>query len=148
MKLKSNAGQLVKDFYDSEAHGGFEEAMETKITVRMKASSASMFTALAARFNTTRFNILQTILDAAAEDMFSALSDTDRLELAAIADKETTEHLFKNGVTHMASTGYAGSFENEDATWRNFLTPEQLNAYLEKAGMIDPNGKPLEADKK
>lgn len=148
MKLKSNAGDLVKNFYYAEAQGGFEEAMDTKITVRMKASSASMFTALAARFNTTRFNILQTILDAAAEDMFSALSESDRAELAAIADKETTEHLFKNGVTHMVNAGWNGTFENEDATWRNFLTPEQMNAYLEKAGMIDPNGKPLEADKK
>lgn len=148
MKLKSNAGELVKNFYDSESHGGFEESMETKITVRIKASSASMFTALAARFNTTRFNILQTILDAAAEDMFSALNEADRLELAATADKETTEHLFKNGVTHMVTAGWNGTFENEDSTWRNFLTPEQLNAYLEKAGLVDSSVQLKEADKK
>lgn len=148
MKLKSNAGELVKNFYDSESNGGFEEAMETKITVRIKASSASMFTALAARFNTTRFNILQTILDAAAEDMFSALSESDRLDLAATADKETTEHLFKNGVTHMVTAGWNGTFENEDATWRNFLTPEQLNSYLEKAGLVDSSVESTEADKK
>lgn len=133
MKTQSNAGELVKNFYDSEAQGGFEEAMETKITVRMKASSASMFSALAARFNTTRFDILQTILDAAAEDMFSALNEVDRLELATIADKETTEYLFKNGVTSMVNAGWNGTFENEDSTWRNFLTPEQLKALVAQA---------------
>lgn len=141
MKLNSNAGELIKGFYDSEMHGGIEEAMETKITVRVKASSASMFTALAARFNTTRFNILQSILDSAAEDMFAALTEEDRLELAAVADKETTEHLFKNGVTSMSSAGFGGSFENEDATWRNFLTPEQLEQVLAKASLSEEKSK-------
>jgi len=138
---------IIQNFYEAEKYGDIDEAMDTKITVRLRASSASFFSALASRFNTTRFNIIQDVLDNAAKEMFSTLSPEDRAAIAVVADKETTEIYSKNGLT-ISTAGWNGSFENEDSTWRNFLTPEQMNALLEKAGMIDPNGKPLEVDKK
>lgn len=126
MNAKKPASKIIADFYESEKNGAFEEAMDTKITVRLNASSASLFSAIAARFNTTRFNLVQDVLDSAAKDMFEALTPEDRLAIAEAADKETTDLLTKNGVTHMVSAGWSGTFEGEDATWRNYLSPEQI----------------------
>lgn len=146
-KPHSSPRDIIQNFYEAEKYGDIDEAMDTKITVRLRASSASFFSALASRFNTTRFNIIQDVLDNAAKEMFSTLSPEDRAAIAVVADKETTEIYSKNGLS-ISTTGLNGSFENEDSTWRNFLTPEQMNALLEEVGIIDPNGKPLEADKK
>lgn len=146
-KPHSSPCDIIQNFYEAEKYGDIDEAMDTKITVRLRASSASFFSALASRFNTTRFNIIQDVLDNAAKEMFSTLSPEDRAAIAVVADKETTEIYSKNGLS-ISTTGLNGSFENEDSTWRNFLTLEQMNALLEEVGIIDPNGKPLEADKK
>lgn len=146
-KPHSSPRDIIQNFYEAEKYGDIDEAMDTKITVRLRASSASFFSALASRFNTTRFNIIQDVLDNAAKEMFSTLSPEDRAAIAVVADKETTEIYSKNGLS-ISTTGLNGSFENEDSTWRNFLTLEQMNALLEEVGIIDPNGKPLEADKK
>jgi hypothetical protein len=142
----SSPRDIINNFYEAEKHGDIDEAMDTKITVRLRASSASFFSALASRFNTTRFNIIQDVLDNAAKEMFCTLSPEDRAAIAAIADKETTEIYAKNGLT-ISTAGWNGNFENEDSTWRNFLTPEQIAYYVEQADKI---AKELnqEADKK
>lgn len=141
MNANKPASKIIADFYESEKNGGYEEAMDTKITVRLNASSASLFSAIAARFNTTRFDLVQEVLDSAAKDMFEALTPEDRLAIAEAADKETTELLTKNGVTSMISAGWAGTFEGEDATWRNYLTPEQIEHFVSKVAKLEESDK-------
>jgi len=113
--------KIIKELYALEDSIDTHEIQSSKLTVKAPVHTVAMFNALAARFQTTRFNLIEPILKEAAEEMFAALSDKDKKELAAIADAESTELLCKSGKMEINSVGIAGEFENECSDWRERL---------------------------
>ena len=79
-----------------------------------------MFNAVAARFKNSRFTMLESHFDALATQMFDALTESDKVELSLSADLEATELLKKQGLKSWSVTGAAGTFNNENADWRNY----------------------------
>ncbi len=140
--IQGNAtgGDIVEGSYEAEVEHAGDEAHSTKVTVKMSVDAASMFNAVAARFKNTRFQLLESHFDALATQMFDALSDSDKASLSKSADLEATEMLKKQGLDTWMVAGAAGKFENENATWRNYLALSEMGyetegerVYSEKA---------------
>ena len=135
----TRGGEIVENSYEAEDDYAGYEVHSTKITVKLSVDAACMFNAIAARFGNTRFQLLESHFDALATEMFNALSDSDKAKLSSIADLEATDILKKQGLKTWMVAGAAGKFENENATWRNYLalskTPfetESERSYSEK----------------
>lgn len=125
-----NGSKVTKELYMAENQGCMNEYYSASVTLRMSAGSAAMLNAIAARFDTSRYKLLEDELNAFAKDAFLALNDEDKKELALAADKEMTEAMLKKGAS-IKTTGMAGTFENEWSQWRSEL------AMLEKYDVVD-----------
>ena len=117
----ATGSEIIEGFYEAENMNASNEVESTKITVKLSVDSAAMFNAIASRFGNSRFQLLEAHFDTLATQMFNSLSDSDKEELSKIADKEATEVLKKQGLKTWMTSGAAGTFENENATWRNYL---------------------------
>lgn len=126
MNGNENGKSIVEDYYEAEEHNAGYEVESTKMTVKLSVNAFTMFNAVCSRFGNTRFQLLESHFDVLASQMFGALSESDKVELAKLADKEATEILKKQGLTSWFSTGAAGSFENESASWRHYLAMSKI----------------------
>jgi len=117
----ATGSEIIEGFYEAENMDACYEVESTKITVKLSVDSAAMFNAIASRFGNSRFQLLEAHFDTLATEMFNSLSDSDKEKLSKIADKEATEVLKKQGMKTWMTSGAAGTFENENATWRNYL---------------------------
>lgn len=136
----TTGGEIVEGSYEAEHDYAGYEVHSTKISVKLSVDAACMFNAIAARFGNTRFKLLESHFDALATEMFNALSDSDKEKLSNTADMEATDILIKQGLSEFTCAGAAGTFENENATWRNYLAlsktsfaSESERSYSEKA---------------
>lgn len=115
-----NGNEIVKELYETENENSMRENHSTSVTLRMSPASAAMLNAIAARFETSRYSLVEDQLNKFAKDAFLTLNDEDKEQIALVADKEVTEHMLKKGAK-IKSVGIAGSFEDEWAPWRHEL---------------------------
>lgn len=115
-----NGNKIVNELYENENEGSMREDYSTSVTLRMSAASAAMLNAIAARFETSRYSLVEGELDQFAKDAFNALNPKDKEQIALAADKEMTEFMLKKGAK-IKSSGMAGTFEDEWALWREHL---------------------------
>ncbi|MCP4058785.1 MAG: hypothetical protein GY738_16020 [Pseudoalteromonas sp.] len=113
--------KVIKELYDLEQSETIHEIQSSKITVKVPVTTAALFNAVAARFETSRFNLVEPILIDAAQEMFNSLSDEDKKTVSEAADSEVTELLYKSGKIKSKTVGLAGNFENECSHWREAL---------------------------
>ena len=109
---------IVQDLYMIEQQENEMEVKNVKITVSMSVENAGLFTSLAARFDTTRIELLEPAFEDLAREMFINLAPEDRKRVAEIADHEATELYKKQGVK-IKTVGSEGSL-NEVQSWRNY----------------------------
>lgn len=113
-----NPEKMIKGLYKMEQDESVVECQEVKITLRLPAKDAALFNAIANRFNSSRFDIVQPILHGAAETMFQSLTPEDRRSVAVFADSEINDFMKKQGAT-ISRVGCSDAPENEWADWRD-----------------------------
>ncbi|MBO2601491.1 hypothetical protein [Shewanella algae] len=91
-----SAESLITELYMNE---DLMQGRQVKITVKISAEDAAMFTCIANRFGVNRFDLIQPLLSEGAGYMFQSLSPEDRERIAELADAEAQRLLEKEGVT-------------------------------------------------
>lgn len=112
--------QLIEIFYTEEAMNderSYETLRQVKFTAQAAIEDLAMLDAVAARFGKTRATFTTDIIRNAATELFSALTDADKLKVAEVADTAIAEHMVKAGCT-WTETGALGTLENQTAHWR------------------------------
>jgi hypothetical protein len=128
-RFKNAAKGMVNDLFAAEAHADFHEAQQTQISVKVQVPTAAMLAVLSEIFGQSRFAFSGEILEDFTADLFANMPNDKRAEIAAKADKITTEILTKQGIT-ITSHGPAGSGLLEDQTWRG-LAAVDYSLYLD-----------------
>lgn len=111
---------MIENFYEFDNDDSYREACQMKMTASIEINTVSMIDAIAQRFGTTRTAIVSDVLSNAALEMFHALSDVDKKEIARKADVDATALLKKNGVeiTRQAGVGITEENQHESHHWR------------------------------
>jgi hypothetical protein len=109
--------EIIENLYLREQDDEMREQEQSKITVRMPTKDACLFSAIAARFNTTRFNLLEDVLTQASLEMYFALEPKDRKEISKNADEALTKAMLDKGFTCEAKN-IVGELVNEWSDWR------------------------------
>lgn len=115
--------QLIEIFYTEEAMNderSYETLRQVKFTSQAAIEDLAMLDAVAARFGKTRATFTTDIIRNAATELFSALTDADKLKVAEVADTAIAEHMVKAGCT-WTETGALGHLENQTAHWRQLV---------------------------
>ena len=127
-----NGNKIVNELYETENEGSMREDYSTSVTLRMSAASAAMLNAIASRFETSRYSLVEDQLNQFAKDAFNALNEEDKDQIALAADKEMTEFMLKKGAK-IKSTGIAGDFEDEWSVWRFELAVSKAHNDLKES---------------
>lgn len=114
----SNGENLVKGLYKNLGVASPGEITHTKVSTSMKIESAAFFLALGEYFGTSRVAILDPMFTQLAKEMFESLKHDDRVQVASMADAETTLILSKLGI-ETETTGPLGTLK-EDQHWRSY----------------------------
>lgn len=115
--------QMIEIFYNEEAMNderSYETLRQVKFTAQAAIEDLAMLDAVAARFGKTRATFTTDIIRNAASELFSALTDADKLKVAEVADAAIAEHMVKAGCT-WTETGALGQLENQTAHWRQLV---------------------------
>lgn len=123
----------MNNFYELEAQQSDEEAYEeiknVSVSFKVSIETAALLNVVAKRMGTSRHAFGGEILDAAAQELFFALSDEDREKLSALADKEITDYMLKNEC-QVESIGALGHLKDE---WRPWAERVAIEAALKRA---------------
>ena len=128
-RFKNAAKGMVDELFHSEAEAHYQEAQQTQISVKVQVPTAAMLAVLSEMFGQSRFAFSGEILEDFTADLFSNMPKDKKAEIAAKADKISTEMLAKQGIT-ITSSGPAGSGLLEDQTWRG-LASVDYSLYLD-----------------
>ncbi len=121
--------ELIEIFYAEEAMNderSYETLRQVKFTAQAAIEDLAMLDAVAARFGKTRATFTTDIIRNAAAELFSALTDADKLKVAEVADTAISEHMVKAGCT-WTEVGSFGELQNQTAHWRQLVA---LNSSL------------------
>ena len=104
----------VEELYEMEKSAEAFDAAQRTVTFNFPAEDASMFSAIAKRFNRSTAAFGGEVFAEHVRHMFIALSPEDRRKLAVDADKATAEYL--------TSKGWSGSDGKpvECTTWQTY----------------------------
>jgi uncharacterized protein YegJ (DUF2314 family) len=123
--------QLIEIFYTEEAMNderSYETLRQVKFTAQATIEDLAMLDAVAARFGKTRATFTTEIIRNAAIELFSVLTDSDKLKVAEAADTSIAEHMVKAGCT-WTEVGFLGRLENQTTHWRDLT---QLKSFSPK----------------